>query len=85
MLGKIAFTLNQQDGELKTMATRQHRLREFNTENHPSAEQRVELLCEDHCGTYSLPFACRWADGNWISADSGELIQAVIVGWRERQ
>jgi hypothetical protein len=25
--------------------------------------QRVELLCEDHRGTYALPFSCYWTDG----------------------
>jgi hypothetical protein len=65
------------------MATRQYRLSEFNTEDRPTGDQRVELLCEDHCGTYTIPFACRWSDGDWVAADSGDPIQAVVLGWRK--
>jgi hypothetical protein len=64
------------------MATRQHRLGEFNTKDRPAGGQRVELLCEDHCGTYTLPFACHWAGSVWVGADSGKPIEAVVVGWR---
>jgi hypothetical protein len=65
------------------MATRQYRLSEFNTKDRPTGEQLVELLCEDHCGTYALPFACRWSTDIWVRADSGEPIQATVLGWRE--
>jgi hypothetical protein len=27
------------------------------------AGRRMELLCEDHKGTYVLPFPCLWVDG----------------------
>ena len=66
------------------MVTRQYRLSEFNTDGYPDVAQQVELLCEDHCGTYTLPFLCRWGDGVWIGVNSEEPIQATVVGWRER-
>jgi hypothetical protein len=31
----------------------------------PPPEQLVEVLCEDHSGTYQLPFACQFVDGQW--------------------
>jgi hypothetical protein len=43
------------------MATRQDRLDEFRQDT-PPLRRPVELLCEDHCGTYALPFPCEWAD-----------------------
>jgi hypothetical protein len=42
----------------------------------------LELLCEDHAGTYTLPYACRWRDGEWRNAKTGTVIQAKVVGWR---
>ena len=46
------------------MATREKRLAQFDGNGEPSPEQRVEVLCEDHSGTYQLPFACRFIDGS---------------------
>jgi hypothetical protein len=66
------------------MATRQHRLAEFVSTGNPPPEQPLELLCEDHIGTYLIPFLCRWSDGVWQSVESGEPIQATVVGWRRR-
>ncbi len=63
------------------MATRQHRLDEFR-QDAPPANQPVELLCEDHCGTYALPFACKWSDGGWRNSITGAPIDASVVGWR---
>jgi hypothetical protein len=42
----------------------------------------VEVLCEDHSGTYQLPFACRWIDGEWRNSESGSMVEATVVGWR---
>jgi hypothetical protein len=64
------------------MATREYRIAEFNTGAAPAGE--VELLCEDHCGTYVLPFACRFADGAWIGVPANQPIQATVLGWRTR-
>jgi hypothetical protein len=65
------------------MATRTARLAEFNGEGEPPAGVPVELLCEDHCGTYALRFACQWVDGAWYGCDSGERILSRVVGWRQ--
>ena len=47
------------------MATRERRLAEFNGEGQPPPDLPVQVLCEDHSGTYQLPFACRFIDGQW--------------------
>ena len=41
-----------------------------------------ELLCEDHVGTYVIPFPCQWRDGNWQSVETNDRIVATVVGWR---
>jgi hypothetical protein len=64
------------------MATRQQRIDAFTHEGAPPADQPLEVLCEDHVGTYLIPFPCRWADGGWTNADSGERIEATVIGWR---
>jgi len=40
------------------------------------------VLCEDHSGTYQLPFACRWIDGHWHNDRTGGMVEATVVGWR---
>jgi hypothetical protein len=42
----------------------------------------LELLCEDHIGTYVIPFLCRWRDGAWRTLDNHNRIEATVVGWR---
>ena len=49
------------------MATRQQRINNFNSDGEPPAGYWMELLCEDHNGTYVLPFPCLWVDGAWRS------------------
>lgn len=66
------------------MATRQQRIDAFVHAGEPPADQQLELLCEDHVGTYVLPFLCRWSDGDWKSIETGERIEAVVIGWRAR-
>jgi hypothetical protein len=63
------------------MATRERRLAEFNGEGEPP-DQPVQVLCEDHSGTYQLPFACRYVDGEWRNDESGSTDQETVVGWR---
>ena len=50
------------------MATRDHRLAEFNN-GPPPPGQPLQLLCEDHNGTYLLPFRCEWRDGAWYAPE----------------
>ncbi len=64
------------------MATRERRLAEFNGSGEPASGQVVQVLCEDHSGTYQLPFACRLVDGQWRNAESGSLVEARVIGWR---
>jgi hypothetical protein len=66
------------------MATRQERIDAFTHEGVPPAEKPLELLCEDHVGTYVIPFLCRWTNGAWLSVDTSSPIEATVVGWRVR-
>jgi hypothetical protein len=66
------------------MATREERLAQFETVKPPETDLPAELLCEDHNGTYLLPFSCRFDAGKWFNIDSGELVEAQVVGWRVR-
>jgi len=66
------------------MATREHRLAEFSGQGEPPAGAPVELLCEDHVGTYVVPFPCHWMAGGWRGIKSGEPIEAAVVGWRTK-
>jgi hypothetical protein len=64
------------------MATREKRIAEFISAEVPPADLEVEVLCEDHNGTYLLPFACRRINDNWINVKTREIIDADVVGWR---
>jgi hypothetical protein len=64
------------------MATREKRLAQFDGNGDPPHDHPVELLCEDHSGTYQLPFACRWIDGQWRNEKTGSAVEATVVGWR---
>jgi hypothetical protein len=57
------------------MATRQERIDAFTHQGVPPADQPLEFLCEDHVGTYVIPFLCRWSD-------TSSPIEATVVGWR---
>mgnify|MGYP003474007546 CR=1 FL=1 len=64
------------------MATRQHRLSEFNG-GPPPPDLPLQLLCEDHNGTYVLPYPCEWRGEAWRNCTNNEAIEAAVVGWRE--
>ena len=64
------------------MATRHHRLAEFGGQGEPPAGAPIELLCEDHAGTYAVPYPCHWVGGVWRVIKSGAQIEATVVGWR---
>jgi hypothetical protein len=66
------------------MATREDRVREF-AQGVPPDGTSLEILCEDHNGTYVLPFLCHWSDGSWRNAKSGHVIDAQVLGWRARR
>ena len=89
--GKPVPTPDQVRGRLfpenalvKRMATRQRRIEDFTHDGEPPAEQPLEVLCEDHVGTYVVPFACRWSSGDWKNVATGARIEATVVGWRSR-
>ncbi|MFO1110288.1 MAG: hypothetical protein U1E61_13965 [Bradyrhizobium sp.] len=64
------------------MATREKRLAQFDGLGSPPPELAVEVLCEDHSGTYQLPFPCRFIDGQWRNDQSGIAVEATVIGWR---
>jgi hypothetical protein len=64
------------------MATRERRLAEFNGDGEPPPDQPVQVLCEDHSGTYQLPFPCYCIDGQWHNQESGGRLEATVVAWR---
>jgi hypothetical protein len=64
------------------MATRERRLAEFDGQGDPDPGQAVQVLCEDHSGTYQLPFLCRFVDGDWRNAETDDAVAARVVGWR---
>ena len=64
------------------MATRERRLSEFDGAGIPPAGLPVQVLCEDHSGTYQLPFTCHYVDGQWRNHESGGTVEATVVGWR---
>jgi len=64
------------------MVTRQARLAEFPSPIDREGGVPFEILCEDHNGTYLLPFLCRWTAGEWRSCATGEAIDARVIGWR---
>ncbi len=69
--------------ERDCMATRAERVADFRTDQEPQSGFEVELLCEDHNGTYVLPFPCRRVNGAWLNTKTGEDLQAEVIGWRE--
>ena len=64
------------------MVTRDERLSDFSVSGTPPSGARLEVLCEDNSGTYTLPFACRWANGSWLNCSKGIAIEGRVVGWR---
>ena len=72
---------NQQARE-RELVTRQERIDDFVHDGRPPANKPLQVLCEDHNGTYLLPFLCQWRDGIWQNAKSNRRIEAAVVGWR---
>jgi hypothetical protein len=65
------------------MAARQERIDAFDHEGSPPTDQPLEILCEDHVGTYVIPFLCQWSDGTWQNAKTRRPIEAAVIGWRK--
>ena len=65
------------------MVARQERIDAFDHEGSPPTDKRLEILCEDHIGTYVIPFLCQSSDGTWQNAKTRRSIEAAVIGWRE--
>ena len=64
------------------MTTRDQRLAQFTTTGEAPSDKDLELLCEDHVGTYSLDFPCRYVENGWLNTWTREKLQVKVVGWR---
>ena len=65
------------------MVERSVRLSQFLSDRLPAVGNKVQLLCEDHVGTYTLPFLCCWTDSGWKNAATLTTLEVEVVGWRE--
>ena len=65
------------------MATFDARLAQFIVDRPPPPDLAVEILCQDHVGTYTPRFPCRWTGEGWINGRTGEPVLATVLGWRE--
>lgn len=61
--------------------SRQQRIAQFNQSEPPYMEGCM-LLCEDHIGTYLLPFACKWDGLNWSPVERDSPLEVRVVGWK---
>jgi hypothetical protein len=66
-----------------SVVTRAERLRHFITNADPPIGSVVEVLCEDHIGTYRPPWLCRSTPEGLRHERTGELIEGRVIGWRE--
>ena len=66
------------------LAARRKRLDAFPGKGPPPTGVACELLCEDHVGTYELPYACHWSDGKWRKIGTDEPIMGGVVAWRKK-
>jgi len=66
----------------REMATRQQRIDAFIHDGEPPVDRPLQVLCEDHVGTYVVPFLCRWNSGDWKNAETGDRIEAMVIGWQ---
>lgn len=51
------------------------------TEGAPKPEARVTVMVRDGRGGYVVPFLCRFTDGRWRNAMTGDLLAVSVVGW----
>ena len=61
---------------------RQFRLDDVPGEGTPPVDVPCDVLCEDHVGTYRLPFPCEWSGEFWRNAKTGDAIEGTVVAWR---
>jgi len=68
---------------VEDLVTKQERLDDFTHDGTPPTDQPLQILCEDHNGTYVIPFLCQWRDGIWQNAKTNRRIEAAVIGWRQ--
>jgi hypothetical protein len=78
---KTAPAVRLNPGRIK-MKTREVRLAEF-SQGIPKENRPLQILCEDHCGTYVIPYPCQWSEGAWRKVGSAKTIEATVIGWRK--
>lgn len=61
------------------------RLAQFITDREAPDGTLVEALCQDHVGTYVLPFPCRRDGAEWYNYVTSTLLDCDVIGWREWQ
>jgi hypothetical protein len=66
-----------------SMVSRAERLQHFITDADPPFGNVIEVLCEDHVGTYLLLFLCQSTPEGLRNERTGELIEGRVIGWRE--
>ena len=52
----------------------------------PPLDLPLQVLCEDHNGTYVLPFSYEWHEGAWQNSSStkgNRCLEVKVVGWRD--
>ena len=64
------------------MAKRDYHIKDFNL-GPPPPNKSLQVLAEDHSGTYVLPFLCEWHDGAWHNPQSNKTLEAAIIGWQK--
>ena len=67
------------------MALRAERIADFVSDRPPEVGVQVQLLCEDHVGTYTLPFLCLWTEAGWTNASTRTPVESNVLGWRLRE
>ena len=65
------------------MVERAVRISQFISDRLPLVGTKVQLLCEDHVGTYTLPFLCCWTDAGWRNAATQMIVEVEVLGWNE--
>src|ERR1700722_1681866 len=65
-------------GEGIRIGTPQERIDDFVHDGSPPDNKPLQVLCEDHNGTYVLPFLCQWRDGIWQHAKTNRRIEAAV-------
>ena len=64
------------------MVKRDYHLEDFDL-GPPPPNKSLQVLAEDHSGTYVLPFLCEWRDNAWHNPKSSKPLEATIIGWRK--